>query len=140
MLNDGTPDAGAGLHVAMLDDSPTFLMRVEALLSDRGFLVATTTRWQELALLLRSTPDLVLLDMNLGAPPVSGLDVGRMLRRFYDTPILFLSSEPEVELRAATEAVRNSSYLHKSCDLSARLPAAVLALAGKRAGAGGCRG
>lgn len=103
------------LTVLMLDDSPTFLEIVRKVLVSEGHSVVSTANWGELAhLIRRSHPDVLVLDMNLDHPGISGLVIAQTLRKFYAVPILFLSSEPKETLEAATRAVPRSRYLPKA--------------------------
>ena len=82
-------------RVLVLDDSPTILAQVEALLSPR-FSVYVTTEWVEAnALMHRLDPAALVIDWNLAG--FEGTYLIRAFRRFFgdELPIVMLSGEAD---------------------------------------------
>lgn len=99
------------MKVLMVDDSPTYVEIARRCLSDAGHeLIAN--EWSGLACAIRQHhPDALILDINM--PGLEGDRIGMTIRRYYDVPILFLSSEPVERLEAACACVSRSCFLHK---------------------------
>lgn len=101
------------MKVLMLDDSPTFLQATEGLLTRGGVEVIRLNSWIDVGTAIsRDLPDVLVLDLNM--PGFEGDQVGQMIRRFSNCPILFLSSEPTERLTAVCRGIPNSSFLQKS--------------------------
>lgn len=91
--------AAARSRVIALDDDPSILDALEALLSPEGVDVVGVEDPEALWELLRGVPpDLIVLDVDM--PAVSGIDLCRVLRadpRFQELPVLFLSARLDGE-------------------------------------------
>jgi DNA-binding response OmpR family regulator len=110
-----SPFSRAMKRVVVVDDEPSVGAAVRALLGPEGFQVDTPTD-PETALpeLLRSVPDLVILDVNM--PGMSGWELCALLRRQSATreiPVLFLTGRKEVRDRITAMQVGGSDYLAK---------------------------
>jgi len=86
-------------RIVALDDDPSILDAVQALLEPEGMEVVGVQDPDALWELLRAAPpDLIVLDVDL--PMLSGIDVCRVLRadpRFRELPVLFLSARTDGE-------------------------------------------
>jgi diguanylate cyclase (GGDEF)-like protein len=86
--------------IVAVDDDPALLMLIEALLQPlRARLVTVSDPLRVLHVLAETSPDLVILDVDM--PKLNGLELCRVLRndpRWAAVPVLFLTarSEPEV--------------------------------------------
>ena len=118
------------MRIVMLDASKTYLQSIRRLLAGVEVEVASTTCWSKLAGLIRQeSPHVLVLDVDLNEGGVNGILIGRTVRRFYDVPILFLSDQPEEQLRAAIASIPGAEYLRKSADVPTALPNTLRALA-----------
>lgn len=102
-------------RVVVVDDEPSVGAAVRDLLGPEGFQVDTPTDPQTaLPELLRSVPDLVILDVSM--PGMSGWELCALLRRQSATreiPVLFLTARREVRDRITAMQVGGSDYLAK---------------------------
>ncbi|HEY6066292.1 MAG TPA: response regulator transcription factor [Thermoanaerobaculia bacterium] len=102
-------------RVVVIDDEPSVGEAVRELLRPEGYEVdAPGDAESALPDLLRSTPDLVILDVNM--PGMSGWELCSLLRRQSTTrtvPVLFLTGRQEVRDRITAMQVGGSDYLAK---------------------------
>jgi DNA-binding response OmpR family regulator len=102
-------------RVVVVDDEPSVGAAVRDLLAPEGYHVdAPTDPESALPELLRSAPDLVILDVNM--PGMTGWEFCSLLRRQSATrtvPVLFLTGRQEVRDRITAMQVGGSDYLAK---------------------------
>jgi DNA-binding response OmpR family regulator len=102
-------------RIVVVDDEPAVGAAVRDLLVPEGIQVDTPADPESaLPELLRSAPDLVILDVNM--PGMSGWELCALLRRQTATreiPVLFLTGRREVRDRITAMQVGGSDYLSK---------------------------
>ncbi len=101
--------------IACIDDSPTVLNSIKQFLDESTFSVVTINDpVKALMLILRSKPDLILLDIEM--PNLDGYELCSLLRRhsaFKNTPIIMVTGRTGFLDRAKAKIVRSSGYLTK---------------------------
>jgi two-component system, chemotaxis family, response regulator PixG len=101
--------------VACIDDSPTVLNSIKHFLAQSNFtVVMINDPVKALMQILRSKPDLILLDVEM--PNLDGYELCSLLRRhsiFKDTPIIMVTGRTGFIDRAKAKLVRSSGYLTK---------------------------
>lgn len=102
-------------RVACIDDSQTVLSSIKNFLDDNTFCVVTINDpVKALMQILRSKPDLILLDVEM--PNLDGYELCSLLRRhsaFKNTPIIMVTGRTGFIDRAKAKMVRASGYLTK---------------------------
>jgi len=118
----GPPAAGTPLGsakttytIACIDDSPTVLQAIKSFLDDTSFsVIMISNPVQALMQIVRSKPDLILLDVEM--PNLDGYELCSLLRRhpmFKNTPIIMVTGNTGFIDRAKAKLVRSSGYLTK---------------------------
>ncbi|MBD2499468.1 response regulator [Anabaena azotica] len=106
--------------IACIDDSPTVLNSIKSFLDENVFTVVTINDpVKALMQILRSKPDLILLDVEM--PNLDGYELCSLLRRhsaFKNTPIIMVTGRTGFIDRAKAKMVRSSGYLTKPFDQS----------------------
>ncbi|MEL7352446.1 MAG: response regulator [Cyanobacteria bacterium P01_A01_bin.116] len=114
---------GAGMNamrrttytVACIDDSPTVLNAIQKFLEDQSLsVVAINDPVKALMQIVRSKPDLILLDITM--PNLDGYELCALLRRhprYKRTPIVMVTGNTGLIDRARAKLVRASGYLTK---------------------------
>ncbi|MEO0407246.1 MAG: response regulator [Cyanobacteria bacterium P01_A01_bin.135] len=101
--------------IACIDDSPTVLQAIKAFLDDTSFsVIMISNPVQALMQIVRSKPDLILLDVEM--PNLDGYELCSLLRRhpmFKTTPIIMVTGNTGFIDRAKAKLVRASGYLTK---------------------------
>jgi len=105
-----------GLYtIACIDDSQTVLNSIKYFLDEETFsVVLINDPVKALMQILRSKPDLILLDVEM--PHLDGYELCSLLRRhsqFKDTPIVMVTGRTGFIDRAKAKMVRSSGYLTK---------------------------
>jgi two-component system, NarL family, nitrate/nitrite response regulator NarL len=107
------------LRYLIVDDNRHFLEAARDLLERNGVTVcgvATTSR-EALVLAAELRPDVILVDIDLGAE--SGFDVAQRLAEASDSPVVLISAYPEAEFVDLIAASPAAGFVSKS-ELSAR--------------------
>lgn len=106
--------------IACIDDSLTVLNSIKSFLDENVFTVVTINDpVKALMQILRSKPDLILLDVEM--PNLDGYELCSLLRRhsaFKNTPIIMVTGRTGLIDRAKAKMVRSSGYLTKPFDQS----------------------
>ena len=101
--------------VACIDDSPTVLNAIQKFLEDQSLsVVAINDPVKALMQIVRSKPDLILLDITM--PNLDGYELCALLRRhprYRRTPIVMVTGNTGLIDRARAKLVRASGYLTK---------------------------
>ncbi|MGF1535968.1 MAG: response regulator [Elainellaceae cyanobacterium] len=101
--------------IACIDDSPTVLQAIKSFLDDTSFsVIMISNPVQALMQIVRSKPDLILLDVEM--PSLDGYELCSLLRRhpmFKSTPIIMVTGNTGFIDRAKAKLVRASGYLTK---------------------------
>jgi two-component system, chemotaxis family, response regulator PixG len=108
--------ASKGVYkIACIDDSQTVLNSIKHFLDEETFsVVLINDPVKALMQILRSKPDLILLDIEM--PNLDGYELCSLLRRhsqFKDTPIIMVTGRTGFIDRAKAKMVRSSGYLTK---------------------------
>ncbi|MFK8186059.1 MAG: response regulator [Phormidesmis sp.] len=113
----GVPDSlkRTTYTVACIDDSPTVLNAIQKFLEDQSLsVVAINDPVKALMQIVRSKPDLILLDITM--PNLDGYELCALLRRhprYKRTPIVMVTGNTGLIDRARAKLVRASGYLTK---------------------------
>jgi len=110
-------DAG----ILIVEDELMVAWSFEGQLEDAGYTVAGIVATGEgaLARIADQLPDLVLMDINLGAG-IDGIETARRIRAIAPVPIIFISAYSDRETRARLEAtVPGSAFLSKPITFAA---------------------
>ncbi|MEH2169503.1 MAG: response regulator [Nostoc sp.] len=110
------PPVGKKLYtIACIDDSQTVLNSIKHFLDENTFSVVTINDpVKALMQILRSKPDLILLDVEM--PSLDGYELCSLLRKhsaFKNTPIVMVTGRTGFIDRAKAKMVRSSGYLTK---------------------------
>lgn len=107
----------AGARILIVEDEVVVATHLEASVSKMGHQVVGIAASGEkaLALLEKTRPDLVLLDIKLKGD-LDGIQVAQEVNRTYAIPILFLSAYTDSKLIERAKPVRPFCYLTKPVD------------------------
>ncbi|MEH2152338.1 response regulator [Nostoc sp.] len=110
------PSVGKKLYtIACIDDSQTVLNSIKHFLDENTFsVVMINDPVKALMQILRSKPDLILLDVEM--PSLDGYELCSLLRKhsaFKNTPIIMVTGRTGFIDRAKAKMVRSSGYLTK---------------------------
>lgn len=124
--------------VACIDDSPTVLNAIQKFLEDQSLsVVAINDPVKALMQIVRSKPDLILLDITM--PNLDGYELCALLRRhprYKRTPIVMVTGNTGLIDRARAKLVRASGYLTKPFTQSDLLKMVFKHLPARESGAG----
>jgi two-component system chemotaxis response regulator CheY len=102
--------------VLLVDDSPTILLSLSALLTQAGYGSVQAAGAEQALAILRATkpPDLVITDLNM--PGMNGIELIRTIRKlpgFRFVPVLMLTTESQAEKRAEARSAGATGWLVK---------------------------
>jgi DNA-binding response OmpR family regulator len=103
--------AASGARVVVVEDEQAVREAVALALEREGLTVAAFADCQEPETILRTAPDLAVLDIAL--PHGDGLDLAKQLRERRDLPIVFLTARDGLDDRLAGFALGADDYLVK---------------------------
>lgn len=114
------------MRILVVDDDPIGGRMLQFLLSEQGYHVDIVDNARgALALVERTPPDLMLLDVNL--PQLNGFDLYQRLRdQSYDLPVIFVTAKGELEDRLQGLRMGADDYICKPfqpAELAARVDA-----------------
>lgn len=110
-------------RVLIVDDDPDVRELYSVALSEAGFdILQAADGVGAIAAYHANSPDLVLLDIGLGAGSIDGLEVCRRLRAVTDTPIVLLTSRDEEIDQLTGLHVGADDYLTKPISLACSPP------------------
>lgn len=118
-------------RILAVDDSPTVLQMIKAILESGGYEVLTATDGSEALSVARSqSPDLIVLDVML--PKVDGYKVCRLLKydqQYRHIPIIMLTAKAEEQQMATGIRTGADQYLTKPVEPERLLEAVAAELA-----------
>lgn len=98
-----------------IDDSPSVLNAIKSFLDEQMFsVIGVTDSLKALMEILRTKPDLILLDINM--PHLDGYELCSLLRKhsqFKNTPVIMVTAKTGLIDRAKAKIVKASGYLTK---------------------------
>jgi len=98
--------------ILIVDDNPMFLSEAVRLCEKEGFSTLTAKSWSELNVVLaNTTPDLVLLDVEL--PSIPGHRLGAFIRARHKIPIVLVSAHTEERLKRLFGASEADAWICK---------------------------
>lgn len=102
-------------HILIVEDNPVDRQRLEKLLSEAGYMVATANDGtQALASVKRSKPDAILMDINM--PELDGFATTRALQGNTETkgiPVLLVTSKDQKADKAWGQMLGAKGYVTK---------------------------
>ncbi len=120
------------MKILVVDDEPQIRRLLRTGLAGYGYQVMTAANGQEaLVMAAQKTPDVVVLDISLGAPP-DGLEVCRRLREWSKVPVIMLSVHGEEKTKVTALDAGADDYLTKPFgieELRARIQAVLRRIA-----------
>ena len=101
-----------------MEDEPILALELTEDLKDMGFLVSEVVADADMVLhaFLRNKPDVVLMDIKLHGFR-DGIDSAFQIRGFYKTPIIYLSSFAEGEVKERLSRTAPYFYVQKPYEL-----------------------
>ncbi|MBC7902923.1 MAG: response regulator transcription factor [Gemmatimonadaceae bacterium] len=117
------------IRVLIVEDEPIIAEHISGYLNNNDFKVSGIAYDSEEARrqLLQNTPDVVLLDINLGETE-DGIDIAGLVRRKYRIPVLFLTSYADRETIHRAKQTEPGGYLVKPFEERALLASLEIAL------------
>jgi two-component system KDP operon response regulator KdpE len=101
------------MKILVVDDEPQIRRLLKTGLTGYGFQVSAAANGQEaLTFAAQQAPDVIILDITLGAPP-DGLEVCRQLREWSNAPIIMLSIRSDEKTKVAALDAGADDYLVK---------------------------
>ena len=106
-----------GIEILIVEDEFIIAEDLAETLRELGYRVAEVANSFEAAITLleKTTPDIVLLDINLGGKK-DGINLGEIIREKYDIPFVFITSYSDKATIERAKQVKPNGYLLKSFD------------------------
>ena len=106
--------------ILIVEDEPILALELKEDLADLGYCISEVVADADMVLhaFLRNRPDIVLMDIKLHGFR-DGIDSATQIRGFYQTPIVFLSSYPEVEVGTRLQKAAPYAYIQKPYEVPA---------------------
>lgn len=126
-------DYAPGAGILIVEDELMVAWSFESQLEDAGYSVAGIVASGEAALarIAADPPELVLMDINLGAG-IDGIETARRIRAAAPIPVIFISAYSDPETRERLDsAVPGSAFLSKPITFAA-LDRAIREVSGRR--------
>lgn len=103
------------LKILLVEDDLVLALNLEEILIGFGYEVTETASnfTEAIQIFTKEGPDLVLLDIDLGENSESGIEVGKVLSKLSNIPLIFISGNYEKTLRELAYEVRHSDFLVK---------------------------
>jgi DNA-binding response OmpR family regulator len=103
-----------GRHILLVEDNPDTRQEVKTYLERNSYAVlAAENGGKALDLLTRTLPDLALIDIDL--PDINGFEVCRLLKRYAEVPIIFLTADDKEETKVRALEQYAEDYITKPC-------------------------
>lgn len=100
------------MNILIVEDDPRIRDVLEYAIRGDGHSPKLTQRGQEAVVLARETsPDLIVLDV--GLPDIDGFEVCRLIRKFSDVPVIFLTSRTDEINRVVGLEIGGDDYVLK---------------------------
>jgi two-component system OmpR family response regulator len=100
------------MNILVVEDDPRISDVLEYALKAEGYEVQTAQRGREAAELARNiSPGLIVLDV--GLPDIDGFEVCRIVRKFSDVPVIFLTSRSDEIDRVVGLEIGGDDYMVK---------------------------
>lgn len=101
-------------EILLVDDDPTVIGLLGSILQDLGHLRFATSGPDALRMVARSTPDLVLMDIEM--PGMNGFEVCGVMKgtpELVDVPIIFITGYDDTEREVAALAIGAADFISK---------------------------
>lgn len=98
-------------HILIVDDDPKVRRMLRRCLEGEGYAVSEAEDGETVAAQLRSTIDLITLDLNLGGS--DGLTIARQIRRSSDVPIIMITGKSDMIDRIVGLEIGADDYIAK---------------------------
>lgn len=104
-------------RILVVEDDAIIQQDIEHTLLRQGYLVCGTAQSGSEAIAAAETlaPDLILMDVRLGAPP-EGIEAAAVIRKRRDVPVVFLTAHSDEATLARAKQVSPQGYLLKPFD------------------------
>jgi DNA-binding response OmpR family regulator len=102
---------GEAARVVVVEDEPSVREAIERALADDGLTVTAFSDFADPAVILRSAPDLAVIDVVL--PHGNGFDLARELRTRRDVPVVFVTARDAIDDRLRGFSLGADDYLVK---------------------------
>lgn len=99
----------------LVEDEPIITLTHKTILEKNGYRVITAPSGEKaIPLCLQESPDLILMDIDLGKNRMDGCDCARAILKETDIPIVFLTSHNDQEMVDRVKGITRYGYVLKS--------------------------